>query len=54
MFTWVLPVIHGKAKASAAMQGKSLEEWGEEAVMEKLAREEKARNRFADAAAGRD
>lgn len=43
IFIPVPSVIHARAKASAAMQGKELQEWGAEAVAEKLAREEKAR-----------
>jgi hypothetical protein len=41
-WAWLLPIIHARAKASAAMSGKNLEDWFAEAVAEKLAREAKA------------
>jgi hypothetical protein len=37
------PVLHARAKVSAAVKGQNLQEWFAEAVQEKLAREGPAR-----------
>lgn len=39
----VLPVVHARAKASAAMKGQELQEWIAEAIQEKLDRESRLR-----------
>jgi predicted HicB family RNase H-like nuclease len=43
----VAPVIHARAKSSAAMRGQQLQEWVAEAIREKLEREDRAKGRTA-------
>ena len=42
-FAWLAPVIHARAKASAAMSGQDLQDWFAGAIMERLDREDRAR-----------
>lgn len=39
----ILPILHARAKASAAMQGQELQEWIAAAIQEKLDREDRRR-----------
>jgi predicted HicB family RNase H-like nuclease len=39
----VQPIIHARAKSSAAMKGQELQEWIAEAIREKLDKEDRAR-----------
>jgi predicted HicB family RNase H-like nuclease len=43
----VAPVVHARAKASAAMKGQKFQEWIAEAMQEKLEREDRAKGRTA-------
>ena len=42
-FGLVAPIVHARAKASAAMHGQDFQEWVAEAIAEKLDKEERAR-----------
>ncbi len=46
LFAWVLPQVHKRVKAAAALENKTMQEWVEEAVTEKEQREANERSTY--------